>query len=62
MPVGRRNLARIGAAIAHASRMVEVFALLLGVLAVALSTRRDLVAENLLLRHQLTVLAWPGWR
>jgi hypothetical protein len=51
--VGRRNLARIGATIARPWRMIEVLVFLLGVLSSAVRTRRDLVAENLLLRHQL---------
>jgi hypothetical protein len=40
--------------------MVEVFLLLLGTLRAALRSRADLVAENLLLRHQLEILARPG--
>jgi transposase InsO family protein len=62
MPVGRRNRARMGATIAHPSRMIDVLALLLGVLSSAVRTRRNLVAENLLLRHQLAVLTRPTRR
>ncbi len=39
--------------------MLELFALLLGALRALLSSRADLAAENLLLRHQLAVLARP---
>src|SRR5437867_6936244 len=42
--------------------MIDVLALLLGVVAAALRTRRDLVVENLLLRHQLAVLTRPTRR
>jgi hypothetical protein len=60
--VGRRNLERIGARIAHPSGMTDVLALLLGVVFGALRTRGDLVAETLLLRHQLAVLTRPTRR
>src|SRR5438045_6246137 len=40
--------------------MIELFILLLGALRATLRRRADLVAENLLLRHQLAVLARPG--
>ena len=40
--------------------MLELFTLLLGALSALLSSRADLVTENLLLRHQLTVLTRPG--
>src|SRR5262245_11720702 len=60
--VGGRNLARMGAPIAHPSRMIDVLALLLGVLSSVVRTRRDLAAENLLLRHQLAVLTRPTRR
>src|SRR4030095_4659119 len=39
--------------------MFELLALLLGVVRAALRRRTDLVAENLLLRHQLAVLTRP---
>ena len=39
--------------------MLELLALLLGALRALLSSRADLVAENLLLRHQLAVLTRP---
>jgi putative transposase len=42
--------------------MVDALALLLGVLAATPRTRRDLVTENLLLRHQLAVLSRPTRR
>src|SRR3989442_4974376 len=42
--------------------MIDVLALLLGVVAAALRTRRDLIAENLLLRHQLAVITRPTRR
>jgi hypothetical protein len=42
--------------------MPELIALLLGVIPAALRTRRDLVLENLLLRHQLAVAARPKRR
>jgi putative transposase len=40
--------------------MTELLILLLGALRATLRSRADLVAENLLLRHQLAVLARPG--
>jgi hypothetical protein len=40
--------------------MLELLILLLGALHAALRGRADLVAENLLLRHQLAVLTRPG--
>ena len=40
--------------------MIELFILLLGALHAALRSRADLVAENLLLRHQLVVPARPN--
>ena len=40
--------------------MLEFLALLLGALRALLSSRADLVADNLLLRHQLAVLTRPG--
>jgi hypothetical protein len=42
--------------------MLELLTLLLGVLPAALRSHRDLVLENLLLRHQLAVAARPGRR
>src|SRR2546428_11583471 len=42
--------------------MIDVLALRLGVVAAALRTRRDLIAENLLLRHQLAVITRPARR
>src|SRR5437879_3982501 len=42
--------------------MLELLTLLLGVFPAALRSRRDLVVENLLLRHQLAVAARPGRR
>jgi transposase InsO family protein len=42
--------------------MLELLTLLLGVLSAALRSRRDLVLENLLLRHQLAVAARPRRR
>ena len=39
--------------------MIDALVLLLGIVAAVLRTRRDLVAENLLLRHQLAVLTRP---
>ena len=40
LAVGRRNRARMGATIAHPSRMIDVLALLLRVLSSAVRTRR----------------------
>ena len=40
--------------------MLELLALLLGALRAPLSSRAELAAENLLVRHQLTVLTRPG--
>src|SRR5215213_5283166 len=40
--------------------MIEFFVLLLGALRALLSSRADVVAENLLLRHQLAALTRPG--
>jgi transposase InsO family protein len=40
--------------------MLELLALLLGILPAVLRSHADLVAENLLLRHQLAVLTRPG--
>ena len=42
--------------------MTELLILLLGAVQATLRRRADLVAENLLLRHQLAVLARPGRR
>jgi hypothetical protein len=42
--------------------MLELLRLLLGVLSAALRSHRDLVLENLLLRHQLAVAARPKGR
>src|SRR5918999_6033396 len=42
--------------------MVEYLLLLLGLLRAVLSSDADLVAENLLLRQQLTVLSRPTWK
>jgi hypothetical protein len=42
--------------------MLELLTLLLGVIPAALCSRRDLVLENLLLRHQLAVAARPKRR
>jgi transposase InsO family protein len=42
--------------------MLELFTLLLGILPAALRSHRDLVLENLLLRHQLAVVARPRRR
>jgi hypothetical protein len=60
--VPRRNLARDGEAIAHAVRVIDVLALLLAAVAAVLRSHRDLVSENLLLRHQLAVLTRPTRR
>ena len=43
----------------HPPGMYEFLVLLLGVIRAGVRSRADLVAENLLLRHQLTVLARP---
>src|SRR5436190_827181 len=51
------NLARPADAIGHAASMLELVTLLLGVLSAALRGHRDLVLENLILRHQLAVAA-----
>ena len=40
--------------------MVELLVLLLGALRALLSSRADVVGENLLLRHQLAALTRPG--
>jgi putative transposase len=40
--------------------MIELLIVLLGALHAALRSRADLIAENLLLRHQLAVLTRPG--
>jgi hypothetical protein len=40
--------------------MLELLILLFGAVHTALRSRADLAAENLLLRHQLAVLACPG--
>ena len=40
--------------------MLDLLALLLGILHAVLRSHADLVAENLLLRHQLAVVARPG--
>ena len=40
--------------------MLELFVLLLGAVRAGLPSRADLVAENLLLRHQVAVLARPA--
>jgi len=42
--------------------MIDLLSLLLACVAAAVRTRRDLVAENLLLRHQLAVLTRPARR
>jgi hypothetical protein len=42
-----------------AAGMLEVVALLLAAVRAALRRRRDLVVENALVRHQLTVLTRP---
>ena len=42
--------------------MIELFILLLRALRATLRSRGDLVVEDLLLRHQLAVLARPGRR
>src|SRR5437899_2318065 len=49
-------------AISHPAGMLELTVLLLGVIPAALCSRRDLVLENLLLRHQLAVAARPRRR
>ena len=43
----------------HSPGMIELLILLLGALRATLRSRADLVAENLLLRHQLAVLTRP---
>src|SRR5215210_284427 len=50
---------RDGSWIVHPPGMLEFLALLLGAAHAGLRSRADLVAENLLLRHQLAVLARP---
>ena len=60
--VGRQNLARPAAAIGRAAAMLELPSILLGVIPAALRSRRDLVVENLLLRHQLALAARPKRR
>ena len=50
---------RDGALLVHPPGMYEFLVLLLGVIRAGVRSRADLVAENLLLRHQLTVLARP---
>src|SRR3989442_11093299 len=60
--VRRQKVARSALAIGHAAGMLELLTLLLGVLPAALRSRRDLVLENLLLRHQLSVAARPRRR
>ena len=50
---------RDGALMVHPPGMLEFLVLLLGVIRAGVRSRADLVAENLLLRHQLTVLARP---
>jgi hypothetical protein len=62
LPVRRQNLTRPVIAIGHAAGMLELLKLLLGVIPTALRSRRDLVLENLLLRHQLAVAAGPKRR
>ena len=44
----------------HPPGMLDLLALLLGILPAVLRSHADLVAENLLLRHQLAVVARPG--
>jgi putative transposase len=51
-----------GSADRHAEAVCELLALLLGSLRGAVRDRTDLVAENLLLRHQLAVLTRPTRR
>ena len=46
-------------AIGHTERIFDLITLLLGVIPAALQGRRDLVLENLLLRHQLAILTRP---
>ena len=60
--MGRQYLARSAGTIGHAAGMLEPLTLLLGVLPAALQRHRDLVLENLLLRHQLAVGARPKRR
>ena len=50
---------RDGSGIVHPPGMLELFVLLLRAVRAGLRSRADLVAENLLLRHQLAVLARP---
>ena len=49
-----------GFRIVHPPGMYELFSLLLGALRAALRRRADVVAENLLLRHQLAALTRPA--
>jgi transposase InsO family protein len=60
--VGWQNLARATTGIGHAARMLELIALFLAIIPTALRSRRDLVLENLLLRHQLAVALRPKRR
>ena len=48
-----------GSRIVHPPGMLELLVLLLRAVRAGLRSRADLVAENLLLRHQLAVLARP---
>ena len=50
---------RDGSRIVHPPGMLEFLVLLLGAVRAGLRSRADLVAKNLLLRHQLAVLARP---
>lgn len=56
-PMAERRAA--AAAIGHAAGMPELLLLLIAVIHMALRSRRDLVLENLLLRHQLAVARRP---
>ena len=44
----------------HPPGVLELLALLLGILPAVLRSHADLVAENLLLRHQFAVVTRPG--
>src|SRR3989442_7115391 len=58
--VGGQIPARAVATMGHAAGMLELLTLLLGVVPAALRSRRALVLENLLLRHQLAALTRPA--
>src|SRR3712207_5196343 len=58
---GAKSCRAVGAAVWHDVRAIlELFALVFGLFRLALRSRGDLVAENLLLRQQLAVLSRPS--